>query len=386
MSFWHLDEPCLPSDSAADVVILGGGIAGLSTAYWLTEMRPELRITVVDRGTIGAGASGRNAGFLTTGSAAFYAGLCRRWGPDRAREIFTFARQSLELLQEHVLKASPHIHAERSFSQTLVSSDAQLTAWGEAGLDPRAFNLNWREGASLPRPIGHRFIGAYESGPEFKVNPIQLLGVLRGILESRRVQIVEKTSAYHLGPAGLQTDVNLIQAKSVVLALNGYLPQFHPTFSRVITARRAQMLAVELQEDLECPGLYYDPPERVYWRLAQKRVLLIGGKRLVDEAGETGDFEKLSPVIQGALEDYLRGNLGLSFRVLRRWSGIMGFTESELPIIERLETPLPTVVVGGFSGHGMGLGFHAGREAAALVTGEKTVSFFGPIKHPEIAL
>jgi glycine/D-amino acid oxidase-like deaminating enzyme len=64
----------------------------------------------------------------------------------------------------------------------------------------------------------------------------------------------------------------------------------------------------------------------------------------------------------------------------------MGFTESELPIIDCLAAPVPTVVVGGFSGHGMGLGFNAGREAAALVTGEKAVSFFGPIKHSEIVL
>ncbi len=359
---------------------------GLSTAYWLTETRPDLKVAVIDRGTCGGGASGRNAGFLTVGSAAFYEALNRRWGQDRARHILSFATESLELINQHILKASPELKAERSYSQTLIGSEEQLGNWRSAGFDANIFNFNWQEGASLPGHLNERFIGAFQAEAEYKVNPVQLLGSLKSLLESRRVQIVENMSAYQLGPQGITTEVNTIRARHVVLALNGYLPQFHPAFTGIVTPRRAQMLAVELDEGLDCPALYYDPPERVYWRMAQEKVLIIGGKRLLDEAGETGDFEKLSPLIQEALEEYLRGQLGLRFKIIGRWSGIMGFTESELPIIESLAGPLPTVVVGGFSGHGMGLGFHAGREAAALVTGEKSASFFGPIKHSEIHL
>lgn len=150
--------------------------------------------------------------------------------------------------------------------------------------------------------------------------------------------------------------------------------------------RRAQMLAVELDEDFDCPGLYYDPPERVYWRKAQEKVLIIGGKRLLDADGEIGDFEKLSPLIQNALEEYLSLQLGLKYKVLSRWSGTMGFTENELPMIGKIKAPLECFMLGGFSGHGMGLGFNSGREVARLVCGEKQESFFNQFHKADYSL
>ena len=61
-----------------DVVIVGAGITGLSVAYWLKELKSELKIAIVESIDLAAGASGRNAGFVTAGSAAYLAGLIRR--------------------------------------------------------------------------------------------------------------------------------------------------------------------------------------------------------------------------------------------------------------------------------------------------------------------
>jgi gamma-glutamylputrescine oxidase len=385
-SHWFRPHLFRVPDVATDVAVVGGGYAGLATAYWLTETRPDLRVTVVDRAACGAGASGRNAGFLTMGSAAFYNGLARRWGAPRARAVLGFAAESLELVNQHILKASPEVKFERTASQTLFQTESQLAGWRDPAFAPDEFNFRWRDGGALPEALRGRFAGAYEACPEYKVNPVQLLGSLKKLLESRRVQIVEGSSAFRLTPEGVATEVNAVRARQVVLALNGYLPQFHPAFAGVVTPRRAQMLAVELESEFDGPGLYYDPLERVYWRKTQEKVLVIGGKRLVDEAGETGDFEKISPAVQDALEHYLRDRLGFRYTVLNRWSGVMGFTEHELPFVDRLAAPVPTVVVGGFSGHGMGLGFNAGREAAALVTGAATGSFFTQFKRAEICL
>jgi len=52
-------------DATADVVIVGGGYAGMWTAWWLTEQDPAARVTILDADIAGGGASGRNGGFLT---------------------------------------------------------------------------------------------------------------------------------------------------------------------------------------------------------------------------------------------------------------------------------------------------------------------------------
>lgn len=385
-SHWQRPHSFRIPDVTTDVVIVGGGYAGLSTAYWLTEMRPDLKITIVERSFCGAGASGRNAGFLTMGSASFYKSLTLKWGEEKASAIFSFAAESLELVHQQILKSSPEIKFDRSSSMTLFRTKTQLEEWSHKDFSPEKFNFIWKDEDNIPSALKGKFFGAFEASPEYKINPVQLLGTIKKLLESRKVQVIESSSAFQITEDGVQTEVNTIKAKQVVLALNGYFPQFHSHFKNFIVPRRAQMLAVELEEDFECPSLYYDPPERVYWRKTQERVLVVGGKRLLDEVGETGDFEKVTPVIQNGLEHYLREQLGIKYKVLHRWSGTMGFTDHELPLIDKIKAPTDCYMIGGFSGHGMGLGFRSGKEMAELVSGQKQDSFFTQFKRADFTL
>ncbi len=375
-SYWQRAYPFRIPEITTDIAIVGGGYVGLSTAYWISELRPDLKITVLERSFCGSGASGRNAGFLTIGSAAFYKGLTLKWGQKSATDIQKFAADSLELVHQHILRSSAEVKYERTTSVTLFKNHDEYQAWTNPAFNPELFKFELKVGASLPPALQTKFAAGYETGPEYKVNPAQLLSSMKKMLMSRKVQIVENSCAFKLNEEGVLTENNQIKASKVVLALNGYFAQFHPAFSDAIIPRRAQMLAVEVEEDFDCPSLYYDPAQRVYWRKTLDKVLVVGGKRLMDEAGETGDFEKVTPVIQEALEQYLQSNLGVHYKVINRWSGTMGFTEHELPFIDRVKAPIEAFMAGGFSGHGMGLGFHAGKETAELVTGVKRESFF----------
>ena len=56
------------SESTADIVILGGGMVGLSLAHQLNERHPELSIAVIDKEPqLGRHSSGRNSGVLQLG-------------------------------------------------------------------------------------------------------------------------------------------------------------------------------------------------------------------------------------------------------------------------------------------------------------------------------
>jgi hypothetical protein len=82
VSFWHrqaglpaVRDP-LPGAREYDVCVVGGGLTGLWTAYYLKRARPELRVAVLEKEFAGFGASGRNGGWLTAelaGSAGRYA-------------------------------------------------------------------------------------------------------------------------------------------------------------------------------------------------------------------------------------------------------------------------------------------------------------------------
>jgi gamma-glutamylputrescine oxidase len=385
-SHWIRNHQFKNPDITTDIVILGGGYVGLSTAYWLSELKPDLKIVVLDRSHLGSGASGRNAGFLTKGSATFYKSLLEKWGPEKAHQLYQFGEESVQLVHQKILKSSPEIKFDKTTSLTLFQSEDLKNKWQLKQFSPEKFGFQWKTVEELPSSLKKSFHGAFENENEFRVNPVQILSSLRLSLEARKVQIIEHLSGFELRPEGVLTEYNTIKARQVVLALNGYLPEFHHHFKNWVRPCRAQMLAVELEDDIDSNSLHYDSPERVYWRKSSEKILLIGGKRVLDEKGEEGNFEKISPIIQAGLESYIHEQLEVRFKVLHRWSGIMGFTEHELPILTKLEGPLEAFAVGGFSGHGMGFGFKSGLEMAELVTGLKSRSFFDDFKDVKISL
>ena len=385
-SHWLRPHAFKTPDIIADIVIVGGGYVGLSTAYWISESRPDLKIVILDRSHLGAGASGRNAGFLTMGSATFYKKLNKEWGKERALSLLNFGKESLSLVHQHILQSSPEIKFEKSSSLTLFQTPENRTAWDDPSFNPSDFNFIWKNEVELSPGLRGKFHGAFENGPEYKINPIQLLNSLKAKLEARKIQIIENLAAFEITADGVSTEYNTIKCKQVVLAINGYFPQFHPAFKELIKPCRAQMMAVELEEDIDSNFLHYDSPEKVYWRKSFDKILLIGGKRTLDEAGEVGDFEKISAKIQAGLESYLKDLLKLNYKVIHRWSGTMGFTGHELPIITKAEAPMETYVIGGFSGHGMGFGFRSAKEVADLVLGTIQKSFFDNFKAIKIKL
>src|SRR6201995_3860632 len=69
-------RPALGAPAEADVAIVGAGLTGLWTAYYLKRARPSLRVVVLEAEQAGFGASGRNGGWLS----GFFSGPARAYG------------------------------------------------------------------------------------------------------------------------------------------------------------------------------------------------------------------------------------------------------------------------------------------------------------------
>ena len=78
-----LDAQPLAADESCDVVVIGSGIAGLSTAYELARSGRD--VVVIDRGRIGMGMTARTTAHLATELDDFYSELIRTRGEDEAR-------------------------------------------------------------------------------------------------------------------------------------------------------------------------------------------------------------------------------------------------------------------------------------------------------------
>jgi gamma-glutamylputrescine oxidase len=140
-----------------ETAVVGAGIVGLSTAYWLT--RSGRRPAVLDADGIAFHASGRNAGFLMAGTAEPYTALVRAIGETAARRLWELSSENRELLRGELLdpgRIDCEFIPEGSWIAALADHPGQERELLESCelLSALGFDLQWREAAEVRRASG----------------------------------------------------------------------------------------------------------------------------------------------------------------------------------------------------------------------------------------
>lgn len=371
-SFW-LSRPASPEE--AGFAVVGGGIVGLSTAYWLAKAghRPLL----LEAGAVASRASGRNAGFLITGTAESYVAAARLLGEPAARWWWERSRENRELLRAEILDPG-RIDCEFLPEGSWVAS---LAGTGQAEelresceiLRGLGIDLEWKDAAEVRRASGSDLFGAGIYQPrDGGLDPVRLCrGLARAIVEmGGEVRTGVRIRA--LEPAGdrirLLSDAGTILADRAVLATNAYLPELVPSLAVDIRPVRAQMLATA-PSPRTLRGAWYVNDGYEYFRQLPDGTFLLGGCRWTCRDTEVGLLETPTGKVQGALEEFLRRAFpGFADRpVVQRWAGTMAFTPDGLPRLGEVPGLPGAIYAAGCNGHGMSTGFVTGRDAAQQV-------------------
>src|SRR6059058_404742 len=96
VSIWEKESFFSPQD----VIVVGGGFTGLWSAFFLKRKRPDLKITLLDRGFIPTGASTRNAGFACFGSLSEVIRDGQLMGTEKMLELVEKRFKGLERIQK----------------------------------------------------------------------------------------------------------------------------------------------------------------------------------------------------------------------------------------------------------------------------------------------
>jgi Glycine/D-amino acid oxidases (deaminating) len=341
--FWPLPSERYPGElpDRADVIVVGGGIAGVSLLHHL-RLR-GIDSVLLERSHLAAGASGRNAGFLLAGVAANYAEAVRVFGRDRAREVWQLTNENHDAMIEAV--RGQEVGHRRAGSATLASGDGEGPQLQESEqlLREDGFEAHWD---------GRRLINPRDG----EANPAALVGALAS--QAPRSAVREGVEVTALEPAGAGVTVHAggreCRAGLVILATNAYTQQLVPQIG--IAPKRAQMLASAPVPRPVCDLPTYSHGGYRYWRQLAGGEILIGGWRDTAKEAEVGYEERPTPGIQDHLDAQLE-RFSPAAQVTHRWAGTMGFTESGLPLVGPV-AGMPNVhICAGFNGHGMGFAF-----------------------------
>ncbi len=372
VSFWQRQH--LGADVACDVAIVGAGIVGASTAFWLSRLDPRARIALIDAGAPAAGASGRNAGFVLQGVTSDYATDRQRYGEERARRLWHFTRENRDLIARHldartigletsgslVVAGTPEEDARLEQSVQMLRADGTAASY----LPPR----------EVERRIGSRGLGGGVYATTGAVlDPVALVQALVAqsgaqVLAGHRVAGIALSGSRLI----VETSARRVFAGRVVVAAGAWAGQVAPELGAFVRPVRAQMLATAPLGPRRLTLPVYTHGGFFYLRQTPGGHLLLGGARHLHERAETGYDDAATPGVQQSLETFLHTHFPFAraASVVQRWSGLMGFSPDGLPVAGQLAGLDEAYFATGFTGHGMGYGFRFGKMMAEWIDGD----------------
>ncbi len=376
----NLSEPDdLPERT--DVLVVGGGIAGTSTLHHLVQAGVEA--TLVERDRVGGGATQAAVGVLSPPLRQPYHETVKDRGADTAREIWDFALRSVARLGEALRELGAEEEAGLDLRGGTVLAEphsAHQTRLSCEALDAAGFGVRWMDSEEVAALSGGRgFVGGYrlEGGGSLSPGPTAR-ALARGaieeggrVLEGITVRGVERSG----GELVCRTEEGDIRAAMVVYATHVDSRRFSALLGDEIVPIRGQGLAAEVRGLAAMPGGFATDWKTNVWRRDSDGLLHLGGWR--HDAWDRSYWKtrpEIDERLQGNLEDWFRAAFPeAQLTVMRRWSGIFGWTSDFLPLVGPLPGAPDELVVSGFSGGGLPFAFEAGRVLAAAVAGEDPV-------------
>jgi len=397
-SYW-LDMAYTPSDPLSgdldvDVVVIGGGVTGVTGALFLAE--GGARVAVLERREVASGATGRNGGFMLAGTHEYYVEaveeLTDLYGADGRRMAGEAWRIALEnhdlmagLMEQYEIQCDYYRHG--SYVMAMKRPDR-----GSHG-DPleriiQSYNLLQEDGFDVEYLDEDRLYGLKRSPHlagalwnrfDGELHPVKYVRGLASAASGLGVRFFENTPVTTIeqnGTGGLRihTPNGRIRTRHVLLGMNAYTPQLDARYERRIIPHRGQVFTTEPVSERLFNGVFYANDGWDFWRQlhdgpGEGGRLLFGGGRNHHIRAERGFHflrrrgrsvrtyrgykERPTRAVQRSNDRTFNNTfphlaaLGRS----HRWGGVMGFSYDSSPFVGETETP-GVHIVAGFTGRG----------------------------------
>ena len=383
LSYWHdsvpddlSPRPPLPGNASFDVAIIGGGLTGLWTAYYLGERDPSLRIAVLEKEIAGFGASGRNGGWCSALFPASSTALERAHGHEAAvaQRLAMIATvdevgrvASSESIDCDFLKGGTVSFARSSVQ--LAAAQAEVASATAFGTDELRMSGPGKAHGSLASVIDPACA---------RLHPAKLVRGLARVLESRGVRIFERTEVTSWSAGRVWTSRGTVSAGAVILATEGYTATL-PQVKRRVLPLYSLMIATEPLSDAVWDTIGIEHGQT----FADYRHLIVYGQRTADNrfafggrgaryhwgSAVRGSYDRVPRVfghLKRALDDLFPQ--AAHARVTHRWGGPLGVPRDWHAGVQ-FDVSSGIGSAGGYVGDGLSTTNLAGRTLADLVTG-----------------
>jgi glycine/D-amino acid oxidase-like deaminating enzyme len=350
--------PKLKEDAETEVVIIGGGLAGLLSAYLLNK--EGKKVIVVEKEAYENSITSYTTAFLTYIIDTALTDLRKMFGDDKARRIWQAHKDAIDEIEKIAKNENIDCEFTRIPEYMYANSDSEYQDLEQEHKSAKelGFDLTLRK----ENIFTFKNVGSLLIPEQAKFHPLKFVKALKEILEKKGVLIFENTEATDIqGDSPVVVEIQKENEKGKITAQYSVMATYQPFKNpKELFAHKGMYISyvyeVEIPKGIIPEGLYQDQKNPYHYFRIDKAEgehdrMILGGEDHRKEI-KTRKMEEKS---YKALEDYLKEILpGVEYKVIRKWNSQILEPMDGLAYIGKYNDKKPhRLVATAFSGNGM---------------------------------
>lgn len=341
--YWQgQEQSTCHQDTSAEVVIIGGGMAGLSAAQ--AFQKKGKKVIVLEQYYCGSGATGKSSGFITPNAEISFTEFSKKYSPTVAHHLWDFITSGVNDIRHNI----QHYNFKCDYlpQDTLMlantHNDFKTLAQEHENLARFGYKTHLYDQNQVRHSLGSTlYAGGVTYEETFGINPYLYCQELKKQLQALGVTIYEETAATAINGHIITTPHAKITADMIVVCTDRFMPElglltqdvYHiQTFlmrSEQLTEKQVRLLFP--QQTLQCwdSEMVYN-----YFRITPDNRLLLGGGNIRDAYATQPTHD--SAAMFKKLTDYFNKYFPLvDIQFKQMWPGLIGLSKDIAPLAGR---------------------------------------------------